>query len=70
MLAIRLDDELLSEVDALAAQQGRKRSAIVREALIRYLEDMEDVLLAEKALKESGKCLTLQEMRTQLGLDD
>jgi len=37
MLALRLDDDLAKRVAALALRQGRNKSAVVREALIRYM---------------------------------
>ena len=39
MLAIRLDKELEKEIDLLAKSRGSNRSAVVREAIIKYLED-------------------------------
>ena len=50
MLVFRLDDELEKRVAKLAHRQGRNRSALVREALIRYLEDQEDIEMAEAVL--------------------
>ena len=72
MLALRLDDDLAKRVAALALRQGRNKSAVVREALIRYMEDQEDIALAETALKnlDGQKTLTLEEARRALGLDD
>ena len=72
MLALRLDDDLEKRVVALALRQGRKKSAVVREALIRYMEDQEDIELAEAALRKMAghKPLTLEEARRALGLDD
>ena len=46
MLAIRLDKELEKEIDLLAKARGSNRSAVVREAIIQYLEDNEDLQLA------------------------
>ena len=43
MLAIRLEKELEKELDLLAQSKGSNRSAVVREAIIRYLEDNEDL---------------------------
>ena len=43
MLALRLDDELEKRIADLATRQGRNKSALVREALIRYMEDQEDI---------------------------
>lgn len=72
MLALRLDDELAKRVTALAQRQGRNKSAVVREALLRYMEDQEDIALAETALQNMAgqKTLSLEEARRALGLDD
>lgn len=39
---VQLTDELLAEVDALAARQGRNRSELIRDALTRYLSEDPD----------------------------
>jgi len=49
MIAIRIDPDMEQTLDALAKAQGKNRSVLVREALIRYFEDLEDTLLAEEA---------------------
>ena len=72
MLALRLDDELEKRVADLATRQGRNKSALVREALIRYMEDQEDIEMAQAVLKnQSGKpTYSLAEVRRELGLED
>ena len=72
MLALRLDDELEKRIADLASRQGRNKSALVREALIRYMEDQEDIEMAEEVLNnmKGQKTLTLEEARHALGLDD
>ena len=72
MLALRLDDELEKRVADLATRQGRNKSALVREALIRYMEDQEDIEMAEAVSKnmKGQKTLTLEEARRALGLED
>ena len=56
MLVLRLGDELEKRVAVRATRQGRKINALVREALIRDLEDQEDIEMAEAVLKnQSGK---------------
>ena len=69
MLAIRLDSELEEALDLLAKARGSNRSAIVREAIIRYLEDNEDLELAQKALEETKGTKPLRALRKELGLD-
>jgi len=69
MLAIRLEKELEQEIDLLAKARGSNRSSIVREAIVRYLEDNEDLELARLAFSESGSRKALKEVRKDLGLD-
>ena len=72
MLALRLEAELERRIAALARRQGRNKSALVREALIRYMEDQEDIMLAEAAVRNlgEGKTLSHEEARRALGLAD
>lgn len=69
MLAIRLDKELEKEVDLLVKARGSSRSAVVREAIVHFLEDNEDLELARQALRESKGAKSLQALRHDLGLD-
>lgn len=69
MISIRLEKELEEQVDLLAKLKGSKRSAIVREALVRYLEDSEDLGLARRALAETRGSRPLRDVRRDLGLD-
>ncbi|MEA3545623.1 MAG: DUF6290 family protein [Thermodesulfobacteriota bacterium] len=70
MLAIRLEKELEQELDLLVKARGSNRSSVVREAIVRYLEDSEDFELAKQALAEAGESKPLSELRKDLGLDD
>ena len=69
MLAIRLEKELEQELDLLAKSKGSNRSAVVREAIVRYLEDNEDLELARQALAETNDRKSLKELRKDFGLD-
>lgn len=69
MLAVRLEKSLEQELDLLARSRGSNRSAVVREAIIRYLEDNEDLELARHALTEMSGQKTLEAVRKDLGLD-
>ena len=70
MLAIRLEKDLEQEIDILAKSKGSNRSAVVREAIDRYLEDNEDLELAKQALAETSSSKSLKDLRKDLGLDD
>ncbi len=69
MLAIRLDKELEKELDLLAKTRGSNRSAVVREAIIQYLEDNEDIQFAKESLSKMSSTKSLKQLRKELGLD-
>lgn len=69
MLAVRIDDELLDEVDNIAKIQHTSRSGIVRQAIIRFLEDFEDIRAAEHSLKYMTRTISLKQMREELELE-
>lgn len=69
MLAIRLEKTLENEIAELAAAKGSSKSAVVREAIVRYLEDLEDVALVARARKARGRGRSIAEVRKALGLD-
>ena len=69
MLAIRLDKQIEQELDSLAKVRGSNRSAVIREAILRYLEDNEDLSLAEKAISQTKSAKSLKQVRKELGLD-
>ena len=74
MLALRLPADLEARLEALAAKTGRTKSFYAREAIAEYIDDLEDLYLAQKrqALRERGKTLAvpLSEVETALGLAD
>ena len=69
MLAIRLDKELENGLDLLAKTRGSNRSVVVREAIIQYLEDDEDIQLAKKSLSDMSSTKSLKQLRKELDLD-
>lgn len=47
-ITIRLPEEIQKRLLELSKKTGRSKSFYVREALVEYLEDMEDIYLADK----------------------
>jgi RHH-type rel operon transcriptional repressor/antitoxin RelB len=74
MLAIRLPEEIEKRLDRLAKRSGRTKTYYAREAILRHLEDMEDLQIAEerlRALNEGrSRTYTQEEVERELGLDD
>jgi RHH-type transcriptional regulator, rel operon repressor / antitoxin RelB len=69
MFAIRLNKEIEKELDLLAKIRGTNRSEVVREAIIQYLEDNEDLVLAKEAKNSMKSSKSLKQLRKDLGLD-
>lgn len=57
MLAIRLPKEIEARLENLARKTGRTKTFYAREAILEYLDDLEDTFLAEERYSEiqSGK---------------
>ena len=50
MLAIRLPAELEERLDTLAYRTGRTKTFYAREAIAKYIDDLEDLYLADAEL--------------------
>lgn len=72
MLAIRLPEEIEKRLEKLAKKTGRTKSYYVRQAILEYLEDMEDYYLAEERLKSFNEANTipLEEIMKRYGVED
>ena len=57
MLAIRLPEDIEERLSALAKKTGRTKTFYAREAILEYIDDLEDIYLAEKRYEDirSGK---------------
>ncbi|TPE49347.1 ribbon-helix-helix protein, CopG family [Maribrevibacterium harenarium] len=74
MLAIRLPADIESRLNALANETGRTKTYYAREAILKYLDELEDQYMAEKIMEnvKSGKekLHSLDEVERELGLDN
>jgi RHH-type transcriptional regulator, rel operon repressor / antitoxin RelB len=61
MLAIRLPKSIEKRLDRLARRTGRTKTYYAREAILEYLQDLEDLYLAESRLERirTGKDKTV-----------
>lgn len=69
-IALRLPTELDNRLTTLAKKTHRSKSFYVREALDRYIEELEDYYLAMYALENPGKVYSSEEVRKMCDLDD
>ncbi len=73
MIAVRMPAEVEARLDNLSKRTGRTKTYYVRKAVITYLEDMEDLYLAEeeyRKIKAGAKTYSIDEVRKELGLED
>jgi RHH-type transcriptional regulator, rel operon repressor / antitoxin RelB len=68
MLAIRLPDAIERRLAALASETGRTKTALAREAILEYIDDLEDYYLAEARARRNRKTIPLEDVERQLGL--
>ena len=69
MLAVRLPVNLENRITDLADKTGRTKSYYVREAVVQYLEDMEDTYLALARLEKPAKRWSMKALEKDLGLE-
>ncbi len=65
MLSVRLVPEIIERLELLAHKTGRTKSFYAREAILRYLEDMEDTFIAIERLETPAKRWTLAELENE-----
>lgn len=69
-IALRLSPELDKRLTSLAKKTHRSKSYYAREALERYIEDLEDYYLGLVVQDNPGKVYTLSEVEKMCDLDD
>ena len=69
MLAVRLEKQLEAAIARIAEATGSTKSSVVREAVVRYLEDREDAALAAQVKKAGGRVKSIAAVRNALGLE-
>lgn len=74
MLAIRLPADVEHRLEALAKATGRTKTYYARQAILEYLDDLEDLYLAEQRLIDlrAGKSqsVPLEDIMKRYGLAD
>jgi RHH-type transcriptional regulator, rel operon repressor / antitoxin RelB len=70
MLAIRLPDAIENRLAALAEESGRTKTTLAREAILEYIDDLEDFYLAEARARKGRKTISLEQLECELGLED
>ncbi len=69
-LAIRISPDIETRLQQLAHRTGRTKTYYAREAILRFVEDMEDEYLALSRLEASTKRWTLDELEQGVDLEN
>jgi RHH-type rel operon transcriptional repressor/antitoxin RelB len=49
-ISVRLDDDIMQELENLAKETGRSKTFYVKQAILEHLEDLKDYFLAKREL--------------------
>ncbi len=67
---IDIPDFLAARFATVCLGSERVQREVISELLMRYLEDIEDVVDAERVLSENGERMNMEQMRASLGLEN
>lgn len=70
MITIHLDEEIEKRLDTLSTRTGRSKTDSITEAILEYLEEMEDRDLAMNRLNNPSQRLTMEEVEKELDLEN
>ena len=68
MLTVTLEPEIEDRFQSIARRTGRSGEECVREALLDYLEEIDDAAIAAQRLAEPARLYTAVEVRRELDL--
>jgi predicted DNA-binding protein len=70
MIIVDLGKNLEAEISRVAAASGKNEVDVIREAIERYLEEIEDSRLVSLSRKFDGRVRSISKLRKRLGLND
>ena len=71
MKTINLSSEIASRLSLISQQIGKEEDRLVEEAIINYLEELEDIQDAQERLSNPpNRYFSLEEVEQELGLVD
>lgn len=70
MLSLRLPNDIEKRLSELAETTGRTKSFYAKEAILKYLDEMEETYIAINRLEKPAKRISLDDVEKELGLDE
>ena len=68
MVSIQIQPDIEQRLHKIARQTGQSEGDLVQFALLEYLDEQEDIAVAEDRVKNPGKLYTAEETKRELGL--
>jgi predicted DNA-binding protein len=70
--SIRLPDDLEKKLTALSTLTGKKKSTVIIEALVEYIEDLEDYLTVAERLRDYDptESISLDKLKAEYEVED
>ncbi len=69
-VALRLPTEINQRLEKLAKKTGRSKTFYITEAIIKHIEDIEDLYEALHVLENPGRIYSMEEIKNEFDLDD
>lgn len=69
-ITLVLDSDIDDELIELAHSSGRDKQSLLREAVVEWLEDQEDIRDAKAILAQNNPSIPFEEVKRDLGLED
>ena len=69
MIAVHLPSEIEQRIADLATRTGRTKTFYIKEAILEYLDELEEKYLALNRLEKPGKHWTLDEIEQDIDMD-
>ncbi len=66
MLSVRLSKEITNRLENLATQTGRTKTFYVKQAILDFLEEMEDTYLAQDRIKNPSRRISLSHLEKHI----
>ncbi len=66
MFSLCLNSSIEKRLSSLAKEKGKTKTSCVREAILEYIENAEDILVATHRLKNPGKMYSFGELKREL----
>lgn len=70
MIEIKIPDDIANRLHAISQRTGKTENFYACDAILRLVEDMEDIELANQVLGAPGEWVSLEDVEREFGLEN